>query len=92
MEEIKTVIKVSQKANDTVVKIKGFTAPSDTDFDDVLSILPPLKYTQVKEVELIEEISEEVKQLESQLDQIPEGRALTNILIGLHEDNYEEQE
>lgn len=93
MAEIKTVIRVQpQKVNSSVTKITGFGTPTEVDFEEILGKLPPLVYSECKEVELEEQESEEEKKLNDRLKNIPNGLEFTNTLVQMFEENFEEPE
>lgn len=76
----------------TVTKITNFKLPSQNDIEDILGTLPPLNYKNVREVELEEELSEEVKELMNKLNDIPDGIPLVDIMVSLHEEHIDKDD
>ncbi|CAI2370169.1 unnamed protein product [Moneuplotes crassus] len=92
-DDFNPVIKIQQKnLRKSVVKTQGFQNPSQSDIDDIFTSLPPLDYSKVCEVVKEKELNEEEKELMNSLEKVPDGGALTNILVGLYENNYDESE
>ena len=81
-----------EKAQNSVITISGFLKPTENDFNLYLNKLVPLKYSDHKEVELETPESIEEKQLKLQLGKIKDGLTLANILVELHEENFDADE